>query len=263
MKTLNIILKNIFVMLTISPLHSIAQNDSLPNRLSTGLEVEKHPYFIGYLTNVEWAHWHKRYTSLLRIYQGSRFEQIGRGAQVEIYPKFNAKNYGNVGLSVSDGAIYPTVHAAAHWMHQLNGGVESELGARYIWIQQEKQNIWLGIGGITKYWKNYLFNLKIYAVKGQALAGQTYTFTVRRYTKNGLNYFRAMAGMAQTQQGNVYNSLLFNDFRTGTQWFQLGWYQQFNPQWSGEIGVHLEKFGNDNIGTLQRQTIQLKINKLF
>jgi YaiO family outer membrane protein len=251
------------MLFVISPIDSIAQNDSLPNRLSICLEVEKHPYFNGYLTNVEWAHWQKRYTTLVKIYQGSRFEQIGRGAQVEIYPKFNEKNYGNFGLSVSDGAIYPTVHAAAHWMHQLNGGVEWEIGGRYIWIQQDKQNIWLGIAGITKYWKSYLFNVKIYAVKGQDLAGQTYTFMMRRYTKNGLNYFRAMVGMAQTQQGNIYNSLLFNDFRTGTQWFQVGWYQQLNQYWSGEIGVHLEKFGNDNVGTLQRQTIQLKVNKLF
>ncbi len=259
MKHLNIIL---FCFL-IPPFYSFAQNDSLPNRLSMSLEVEKHPYFNGYLTNVEWAHWQKRYTTLLKIYQGSRFERIGRGAQVEIYPKFNDNNYGNFGLSVSDGVIYPTTHAAAHWMHQLNGGVEWEIGTRHIWIRQEKQNIWLGIGGITKYWKNYLFNLKIYAVKGQDLAGQTYTFTMRRYAKDGLSYFRAMAGMAQTQQGNIYNSLLFNDFRTGTQWFQMGWYQQFNKYWSSEIGVHLEKFGNDNVGTLQRQTIQLKINKLF
>jgi YaiO family outer membrane protein len=263
MKTLNIVLNHLCMLLLISPFDSIAQNDSLPNRLSVGLEVEKHPYFNGYLTNIEWAHLQKRSTTLLKIYQGNRFGQIGRGAQVEIYPKFNQKNYGNFGLSVSDGVIYPTVHAAAHWMHQLNGGVEWEIGARYIWIQQEKQNVWLGVGGITKYWKNYLFNLKIYAVKGQDLAGQTYTFTMRCYTKNGLNYFRAMTGMAQTQQGNIYNSLLFNDFRTGTQWFQLGWYQQFNKYWSGEIGVHFEQFGNDNIGTLQRQTIQLKINKLF
>jgi YaiO family outer membrane protein len=247
----------------ISPLYSIAQNDSLPNRLSVSWEGEKHPYFKGYGTSVEWARWHKRHTTSLKMYQGSRFGQIGRGVQVETYPKFNDKNYGNLGLSVSDGAIYPTVHAAAHWMHQLDGGVEWELGARYIWIQQDKQNIGLGVGGITKYWKRYLFNLKIYAVKGVDLAGQTYAFTMRRYAKDGASYFRVMAGMAQTQQGNVYNSLLFNDFRTGTKWCQIGWHQQFNKYWSSEMGIHLEQFGNDNIGTLQRQTVHLKINKLF
>jgi YaiO family outer membrane protein len=251
------------MLLLISPLCSIAQNDSLPNRISSSLEYEKHPYFKGYLANVEWAHWQKRNTTVLRIYQGSRFGQIGRGAQIEIYPKFNDKNYGNFGLSVSDGTIYPTIQAAAHWMHPLKGGMEWEIGARYIGIRQTQQNIWLGIGGITKYWKSYLFNLKIYAVKGQDLSGQTYTFTVRRYAKDGLSYFRAMAGLAQTQQNNIYNSLLFNDFRTGSQWLQIGWHQQLNQYWSGEIGLHLEKFGNDNIGTLQRQTIQLKINKLF
>jgi YaiO family outer membrane protein len=259
MTQLNIVL---FCFLIV-PLSLIAQNDSLSNRVSMGLDVEKHPYFNGYLTSVEWAHWQKRSTTLLKVYQGSRFGQVGRGAQAEIYPKFDAKNYGNFGLSVSDGVIYPTIHAAAHWMHQLNGGVEWEIGARYIWIQQDKQNIGLGIAGITKYWQHYLFNLKIYVVKGQDLAGQTYTFTTRRYAKDGASYFRATLGMSQTQQSNVYNSLLFNDFRTGTQWLQMGWHQQFNPYWSGELGVHLEKFGNDNVGTLQRQTVNLKINKLF
>jgi YaiO family outer membrane protein len=155
------------------------------------------------------------------------------------------------------------VTAAAHWMHPLKHGFESEIGIRYLLTPQADKTIWLGVAGITKYWKNYLFNFKLNLVKGTHLAAQSYGFNLRRYAKDDISYLGMSVGVAQTQEDSFYNHYLYNEFRTGTQWLSLSWHQRLNLYWSFDLGAQVEQYGNEQGNALQRQTTHFRINKLF
>jgi hypothetical protein len=83
-----------------------AQNDTLRNQWSSSIELQKYPNFNAYLASVEWLHRQKQRSTILKLYQGARHDKIGRGVQIEVYPKFKAGNYGYLSLSASDRVLF-------------------------------------------------------------------------------------------------------------------------------------------------------------
>lgn len=240
------------------------QNDSLRSRVSMSIELEKHPYFTGYSTGLEYARKAKDWRNvwLIKAQQAERFGLKSGIIQSEWYPKINKSRYACLGLSVSDGQIFPKYHAAAHLMQNLHGGVEVEGGVRFISVKSNEA-AWVFIGGATKYWRNYLFNAKVYVAQGQVLKGQTFTFATRYYMKDEVSYFWLQVGTSRSAQIETINPFMFNDLTLNSQWLQVGVNRQLTPKWVLRSSGHLERFNAANNPFQYRILGSLQIGYLF
>lgn len=239
-----------------------AQTDSLPNRLSVGYDIEKHPNFDGYLATLEYARKTTVGTAIAKIQNGSRFNQSSWIGQAELYPKLGKKSYGYASLTLSDGKIFPKFSAAAHWMPLLRRGVELEFGTRFIYVNAEEK-AWVGILGVTKYWRNWFFSPKIYLVSGTNLSGQTATLTVRRYSRDDVSYLFLNTGISKTSQTTVYQNLLFNTFQLNARWLQVGVHQKISKHWGIDVSGGFENFEAANGEIKSRKLGSTKLNYIF
>jgi YaiO family outer membrane protein len=239
-----------------------AQTDSLMNRVSIGYDVEKHPSFNGYAATVEYARKTTFGTALAKLQQGSRFNQAGWAAQAEYYPQLGKKSYGCAAVMLSDGKIFPKFSAAAHWMPILRGGVELEFGTRFISVNTEEK-AWLGIFGVTKYWRNWFFNPKLYVATGSHINGQTATLTIRRYNHDDASYLFLNTGISKTNQPTVYQNLLFNTFQFNARWLQAGIHQKISTHWAIDLAGGFENFESTNSEVRSRWLGSTKLSFIF
>jgi YaiO family outer membrane protein len=253
-----------FMLFLIIASNLFAQTDSLRNRIGIGVELEKHPYFNGSAIGVEYARKSKGWQNvwLVKGQQVARFGRETRLLQTEWYPKLGAKRYACLGLSVSDGGVFPKYHGAAHLMQNLRGGVEVEGGARYI-VVNSTEKAWVLIGGASKYWKNYLFNAKAYFATGTNLKGQTFTASARRYARDEVSFLWLQMGVSRSAQIESINPFMFNDVRLNTQWLQIGVQQQLTKKWSVRGSLNVEQFNVLNRAYQNRILGSLQVNRLF
>ncbi len=252
----------IVILLFAQSVSVTAQTDSLINRISIGYDMEKHPYFKGYSAMLEYARKTTHGTALAKLQKSSRFNQIGWAGQAEWYPKLGKKSYGYVAFMLSDGKIFPKRSIAAHWMPILRGGVELELGARFITVNAEEK-AWLGIFGVTKYWRNWFFNPKLYIANGSDIKAQTATFTIRRYNKDDTSYLFLNTGISKTNQPTLYQNLLFNTFQLNARWLQAGIHQKISTHWAMDFAGGFENFETSNTEVKTRWLGNTKLSFIF
>jgi YaiO family outer membrane protein len=254
----------ILMLVLMAASNLFAQTDSLRNRIGVGVELEKHPYFNGSAIGIEYARKSRGWQNvwLVKGQQVARFGRETRLLQTEWYPKLSEKRYACLGLSVSDGGIFPKYHAAAHLMQNLRGGVEIEGGARYI-VVNSAEKAWVLIGGASKYWKNYLFNAKAYFATGANLKGQTFTASARRYAHDEVSFLWLQMGVSRSAQIESINPFMFNDVRLNTRWLQMGVQQQLTKKWSVRSSLNIEQFNVLNRAYQNRILGSLQVNRLF
>lgn len=115
--------------------------------------------------------------------------QSGEGVlyELESYPVFSKKLYGNALVSFSEGGFYQKYGASASLFRALNYGFEAEGGVRYLSYEQEDfTSITLGL---TKYLGPFYLNGRAFlGPKTQTNFIQNYQLTTRYYFSNGADF---------------------------------------------------------------------------
>lgn len=155
---------------------------------------------------------YKRVTSIgsviLRGNYASKFGQSGTQLELEAYPRLSPMFYLYVGGAYSgDVGIFPKYRTGVSLNANLPHSFEAEIGYRQLYFTD---NIWLYTASVGKYYKNFWFNLRAYLTPDNSNISQSYTATVRYYTRSAQDYLAFQIGSGISPEENR-NNLLGND----------------------------------------------------
>jgi YaiO family outer membrane protein len=145
---------------------------------------------------------------ILRGNYASKFGESGTQLELEAYPRLSPIFYMYVGGAYSgDVGIFPKYRTGVSLNTNLPHSFEAELGYRQLYFTD---NIWLYTASVGKYYKNFWFNLRAYITPDNSNIAQSYTATVRYYTKSAQDYVAFQIGSGISPEENR-NNLLGND----------------------------------------------------
>lgn len=145
---------------------------------------------------------------IVRGNYASKFGQGGTQLELEAYPRLSRMFYLYAGGAYSgDVGIFPKYRTGVSLNANLPHSFEAELGYRQLYFTD---NIWLYTASVGKYYKNFWFNLRAYLTPGNSHVSQSYTATVRYYTRSAQDYFAFQIGSGISPEENR-NNLLGND----------------------------------------------------
>ncbi|MTK52832.1 YaiO family outer membrane beta-barrel protein [Paludibacter sp.] len=137
-----------------------------------------------------------RFTSLGsitgRVNYGKRFGNTAFQAEIDAYPHIMKGLYAYTNLGLSDvSSVFPHYRAGASLYATLPKSFELELGFRYL---NFSNSTWIYVGGLSKYYKSFLFNARVTLVPGNHNISHSYTGTVRYYVGGADDYFYGNIG---------------------------------------------------------------------
>ena len=137
-----------------------------------------------------------RFTSLGsitgRVNYGKRFGNTAFQAEIDASPHIMKGLYAYTNVGLSDvSSVFPHYRAGASLYATLPKSFELELGFRYL---NFSNSTWIYVGGLSKYYKSFLFNLRVTLVPGNHSISHSYTGTVRYYLGGADDYFYGNIG---------------------------------------------------------------------
>lgn len=122
-----------------------------------------------------------------RVSYANRFNRNGLQFEAESYPKLSKVVYAyiNGGFSSRDG-IFPQYRGALSIFSSLPAHYEAELGIRYLKFKSSNE---IYTAAISKYYRNYWFNLRTYLSPGSGSLSQSYFLSSRYYFGGTDDYF--------------------------------------------------------------------------
>ena len=142
---------------------------------------------------------------ILKGNYANKFAEGGTQIELEAYPKLSEMFYLYVGVGYSnDVGIFPKYRSGASLYANLPKSFEADLGFRQLYFSD---NIWMYTASVGKYYKNFWFNLRTYITPGNKNISQSYTGTVRYYTKGAEDYFAFKIGTGISPESYL-NTLL-------------------------------------------------------
>lgn len=145
---------------------------------------------------------------ILKANYANKFAENGMQFEMEAYPRLSKTFYMYVGAGYSGAVgIFPKFRTGASLYANLPKSFEGEIGFRQLYFSN---SIWMYTASIGKYYKNFWFNLRTYITPGNENISQSYTGTVRYYTKGANDYFSFQLGTGISPEESI-NSLLQNE----------------------------------------------------
>lgn len=165
---------------------------------------------------------YKRVTSvgsfIVRANYANKFAQDGTQIELEAYPRLSKTFYLYVGGAYSGNVgIFPKYRTGVSLNANLPYSFEAEIGYRQLYFSN---NIWMYTASVGKYYKNFWFNLRTYITPDNTNISQSYTATVRYYTKSAQDYFGFQIGTGISPEESRNNLLGNETFKLKT--FKLG-----------------------------------------
>jgi YaiO family outer membrane protein len=117
-----------------------------------------------------------------RVSAARMFDQIGRQAEIDLYPKIAARTYGYANFGVSDGTVFPDLRWGAEIFQGVGSSFEVSGGVRAIYFNPVVVRIYTA--QLSYYHRSHWFSARgfLTSLQGeQTLAGAA---TYRRYFKN-------------------------------------------------------------------------------
>ncbi len=124
---------------------------------------------------------------LTRLNYAYIFDRSTLQAEVDAYPRYNAKTYSYFNFGVSDGKIFPKVRFGAELYRSLPKGFEVSLGIRGLYF--DPVNVYIYTAQAGKYYSNYWFSLRGFMSLLEGSNNFTGHFVGRRYFNNKDHYF--------------------------------------------------------------------------
>lgn len=129
-----------------------------------------------------------------RINYSNRLGKHGVQYDVDFYPKFSKRLYAYLNYGYSNASIYPNHKIGGDVYINLPGAIEFSAGGRY--ISTDTRNISVLTNSLGHYRGNYYFSLRSYITpRPDGLTRISGNFLVRKYLKDGENYFGGIIGM--------------------------------------------------------------------
>ncbi|KVV15125.1 YaiO family outer membrane beta-barrel protein [Flavobacterium sp. TAB 87] len=148
----------------------------------------------------------------------NKFASNGTQVELEAYPKLSKIFYMYVGAGYSnDVGIFPKYRTGASLNANLPRSFEAEIGYRHLYFSE---NLFLYTASVGKYYKNYWFNLRTYITPDSKNISQSYTGTVRYYTKGADDYFAFQIGTGISPED--YRSNLLENYTYKLKTFKMG-----------------------------------------
>ncbi|HLP05403.1 MAG TPA: YaiO family outer membrane beta-barrel protein [Paludibacter sp.] len=114
-----------------------------------------------------------------RVNYGTRFGNKAFQFELDAYPRICKGLYAYVNLGLSDtSSVFPRFRAGGSLYKALPYSFEAELGFRHL---RFASSTWIYVGGISKYYKNYLFGGRVTLVPGANKVSHSYTGIIRYY----------------------------------------------------------------------------------
>ncbi|WP_027377372.1 YaiO family outer membrane beta-barrel protein [Kaistella palustris] len=168
---------------------------------------------------------YKRSTSIgsfiVRANYANKFGSGGTQLELEAYPRLSDMFYLYVAAGFSgDVGIFPKYRTGLSLNANLPKSYEAEIGVRQLYFAD---NIVLYTAAVGKYYKNYWFNLRAYITPDGSEISQSYTGTVRYYTKGADDYFSVTAGTGISPEDYRSNLLDDQNYKLTTYKFGFGY----------------------------------------
>ena len=138
-----------------------------------------------------------------RINYANRFKENGVQYEVDAYPRISKTfySYVNLGYSGSDG-LFPKFRAGFSLYANLPKSFEAEAGLRYLHFSTDT---WIYTLYLGKYYKNWLFNARVYLTPDNSTISQSYSLGARYYYKGTADdyvWFTAGTGISPDQRSS-------------------------------------------------------------
>lgn len=155
------------------------------------------------LKSIEYQHKFTNAPVLVRLNDARRFNQYGRQAELEAYPKISRKVYAYVGAAYSpDEAVFPSWRSVLSVFVNAGKGWEAEGGLRHLYFNK---SLLIGTAGISKYSGSWLFTVKTYASFTNDFKDPSISFTARKYLQNEQDFcwIQAGTGISPDESRNI------------------------------------------------------------
>lgn len=215
----------VFLLASLVFLNVQAQEDTLRQAVSVNYE---HSHFSKQfeedwkIASVEYKQKTNAVTLIGKLNVAQRFGQQGFQAEAQAYPKFSRRVYAFVGASYSNNnPVFPAYTTGATLYVGLKGGWEVEGGYRQL---KFNDHIWVGSGGMSKYFGNWLFNVTAYISIQAPSDNQSYFVTAKRFFKDPreMVWVQAGSGISPDERRNIQlttANLRSKRVNTGTKFF--------------------------------------------
>lgn len=175
-------------------------------------------------THFAYLQWSRR-TSLGsiigRLNLSRRFQTYGLQPEIDWYPRIAEGFYGYLNYGYSGSSIFPEHRAGAELYHTLPFSMEGSLGFRYLYFGPSS-SVTMLTGSLTKYYRNYYFNIRPYITPKSSGVSRSVSFTIRRYMGNPDNYLYVMGSVGVSPQERTYQQVTGDVFQLKSQSFSVG-----------------------------------------
>lgn len=142
---------------------------------------------------------------IFRTNYANKFAENGVQFELEAYPRLSKMFYLYLGAGYSNNVgIFAKYRTGASIYANLPNSFEAEVGYRQLYFSD---NIWMYTASVGKYYQNYWFNLRTYLTPDEKNISQSYTGTVRYYTKGANDYIGFIIGTGLSPEENRNNLL--------------------------------------------------------
>lgn len=148
----------------------------------------------------------------------NKFSENGTQVELEAYPRISNTFYMYVAAGYSgDVGLFPKYRTGASLYANLPKSFEAEVGYRQLYFSN---SILMYTASVGKYYRNYWFNLKTYLTPGDTNISQSYTATVRYYTKGANDYWSLQVGTGISPEESLNTLLEYETYKLKT--FKVG-----------------------------------------
>lgn len=129
---------------------------------------------------------------IARVNYGNRFGNEAFQFEMDSYPHLmkNIMAYMNFGIS-DKSAVFPRYRAGLSLYASLPHSFEAEAGFRLLHFSD---NVWIYVGSVSKYYKNFWFNGRVYLVPGNQNISHSYSLITRYYFGGVDDYLKFSVG---------------------------------------------------------------------
>lgn len=126
-----------------------------------------------------------------RFNQTNRFNSNASQLEFDAYPSLGDKMYAYISAGFADLGIFPSSKYAISLYRSLPKSYEAEIGFRYLKFSTAT---YIYTGSISKYWKNFWFNLRPSFIPGSLGNSGSINFSSRYYLSSANDYLGATIG---------------------------------------------------------------------
>ncbi|MDM8161854.1 YaiO family outer membrane beta-barrel protein [Labilibaculum sp. K2S] len=158
---------------------------------------------------------------IARLNYGNRFGNKAFQFEMDAYPRLfkNLSAYVNFGIS-DQSAVFPRHRAGMSLYASLPHSYEAEAGFRFLHFSN---STWIYVGSVSKYYKNFLFNARVYIVPDKQKISHSYSFTTRYYFGGADDYWKFGVGYGLSPDDAGSAQSFASDYRLRSVQFSAGY----------------------------------------